>query len=154
MTKIAGHLMRNATPQEHTPLLKDLTGTGFLLRNTHIKRLRSTNAAVHLFDVIGPQGNRLGVANLVVEPSVDAIRDFGHVCVTLAEDNSNSQLLTDAAQLLFDTAYKLGLKEIRVVSPKDHADSVCACEALNPDTTAEPLNRDGKSFLSYRYCKR
>ena len=153
MSRIGGNLLRDATPQEYRPLLADKVGNGFTLRNIDIKRMRSTNAAVHFFDVIDPQGNRLGVASLVLEPSVDVVRDFGHVCVTLAEGKSNPQLLADVGQLVFNTAYEHGLEEIRVVVPDDHAASVGACDALNPCATAERLSRDGESFLAYKYQK-
>lgn len=151
MTRPTGDLLRSATFQEDSPFLQDRAGSGFILRNVEIKRLRSTNAPVYLFEVLDPDNNRLGVASLVLEPSMDAVRDFGHVCVTLSENRSNHAFLACVGKSVFDAAYNLGLKTLRVVIPADHAASVGACELLQPRAAAEHLDRNGNSLLAYLY---
>lgn len=151
MAIISGDLLRSATQEESSSLLDDRRGNSFKVRNTAIKRLRSTGAPVHFFDVLEIHGERIGTASLILEASGDAVRDFGHVCVTLNEDKSTSQLLADVAQLVFHIAYDLGLENLRVVIPDDHHISVRACELLEPCKSPERFGRMGKSFAAYPY---
>ena len=151
MTRPARKMLRRATLQDDSRLLGDHVGDGFILRNTSIRRMRGTNAPVHFFHVLDHQGSRFGIASLVIEPSIDAVRDFGHVCVTLAKDRSSSELLVEVAKLIVNVAYSLGLRQLRIVVPHDHPDSISACNALGPHAPAERHDCDEKSLLAYQY---
>jgi hypothetical protein len=152
MTKITGDLMREAAGED-CQLLAELKGDGFVVRNTAVKRMKSTDAPVYLFDVIDTGGNRIGVASLVCEPALEAVREFGHVCVTLAEKASNATLVANVASVVFGKAYEMGLDHLRVVIPQDHAASVAACEALGPQGVIESFESRGQRFLAYSFQK-
>jgi hypothetical protein len=152
MTRITGDLMREVAGED-CKLLPDLKGDGFVVRNTAVKRMKSTDAPVYLFEVIDTGRNRIGVASLVCERALDAVREFGHVCVTLAEQASNAILLANVASVVFGKAYEMGLDHLRVVIPHDHAPSIAACEALRPQGVIESLELRGQQFLAYSFQK-
>lgn len=147
-------VLREATIGEYAPLVPDMAVGGFTLRNTVVERTRDTGAPVHQFDIIDEAGDRVGRANLVLEESSSVIRDYGHVCVTLAEKLASGRLLADFVRTLFEVANKTGLHEFRLVVPQDHQPSVECCELLHPSGMAEALTVNERQFFVYHYPRK
>lgn len=144
-------VLRDATTEEFVPLLPDITVGGFTLRNTVVERTRDTGAPVYQFDIMAAAGERVGRANLVLEGSSSVIRDYGHVCATLAEQLTSGRLLAELVRTLFEVANETGLHEFRLVVPQDHRPSVECCELLRPSGAAEALTVNERQFFVYHY---
>lgn len=129
-----------------------VSGRGdFTLRETATRRLKASAGTVHQFDVLATDDRRLGIACVTLEVPPALVREFGHVCVTLAEAHSTAVRFAEVATALFDATFRCRVAEIRVVVPGDHTPSLQACVSLHPAGPAESFDLRGNRYFAFRY---
>ncbi len=151
MTIMSGNFLRNPEINETMALLPDMEASELTVQNVSIRRMRDSGSPVFFFDVIDRDGEKVGIASLVDEEYSDAVRDYGHVCVTLSEVLSHELLLAEIAREIFKVARGKGLARLRLVVPPSHGQSINACLLLQPEGEAETLEVGGKNFLAFHY---
>ncbi|SEK10355.1 MULTISPECIES: hypothetical protein [unclassified Variovorax] len=153
MTSPARSLLRAAALEEEIDLPARMVGEGFQIAARSQKIYIATGAHVVFFEVFSDDGERIGIANAILEPRAEAVSGIGHVCVTLSEQRSNAELLAQIADVLVDYAVEAGLTEVMIVVPASHADSVEACCRLDPlSCAATRISQDveGQAYVYRR----
>jgi len=151
MTSPARSLLRAPAPQEEIGLPARMVGEGFQIAARSQKTFVATGAPVVFFDVLSDDGERIGMANAILEPHAAAVAGIGHVCVTLSEAHASAELLTQVADVLVDYAFDSGVPEVMIVVPQSHADSVEACCRLDPVSSAATHLGHGVEGQAYMY---
>lgn len=151
MTSPARSLLRAPAPEEEIGLPARMVGEGFQIAARSQKTFVATGAPVVFFDVLSDDGERIGMANAILEPHAAAVAGIGHVCVTLSEAHASAELLTQVADVLVDYAFDSGVPEVMIVVPQSHADSVEACCRLDPVSSAATHLGHGVEGQAYMY---
>ncbi|MBT2336420.1 hypothetical protein J7E49_21220 [Variovorax paradoxus] len=151
MTSPARSLLRTPAPEEQIDLPARMVGEGFQIAARSQKTYVATGAPVVFFDIVSDDGNRIGIANAILEPRADAVAGIGHVCVTLSEEHASVELLTQIADVLVDYALESGLSEVMIVVPGSHSDAVEACCRLDPVSSAATRIGHGVEGQAYLY---
>jgi len=144
-------LLRDPALEEKIDLPPRMVGEGFQIAARSQKTYIATGAPVVFFDVLSDDGDRIGIANAILEPRADAVAGVGHVCVTLSEEHASAELLTQIADVLVDYAFDSGLPEVMIVVPGSHSDSVEACCRLDPVSSAATRIGQGVEAQAYMY---
>lgn len=151
MTSPARSLLRTPAPGKEIDLPARMVGEGFQIAARSQKTYVATGAPVVFFDVLSDNGERIGIANAILEPRSEAVAGIGHVCVTLSEAHASVELLTQVADVLVDYALDSGLREVMIVVPQSHADSVEACCRLDPVSSGATHLGHGVEGQVYMY---
>lgn len=144
--------LRPPSQDEEQALPENLIGDGFNIIAQYQRIYKPSNAPAFFFDVLADDGERIGIANLIMEPDKTKVAAVGHLCATLSEKHSDATLLYKVARLLRDYQFEVGYPEVLIVIPTAHIPSVEACILLKPIDTVSTQTEDGKEGRAYTYA--
>jgi hypothetical protein len=151
VVKVDTKSLRKPSAVELAPLPSKLSGAGFYVEAHSHKIYSPSGAPVFLFHVQSESGERIGIANVILEPDRLQVHKVGHVCVTLSDKHATTDRLTEVADALLDYVFRSGLREALIVVPSAHQLSVDACRLLKPISEAPTESEDGTPLIAYLF---
>ena len=143
--------LREPLPEERQELPPELSGNGFRLIAHSQKIYLPTGAPAFFFDVLSDAGDKVGIANVIVEPDRTSVASVGNLCAMLSEECLNVELLSKVADTLIGYSFDAGLPEVLIVVPVAHAPSTEACTLLRPASSTIACTKAGEDAIAYTY---
>jgi len=140
MTKVLGTDIRDPEGDEPYVRPEKLAIKDYMLSPTGIKIFKPSGAPVHFFEILSPDGTKIGRASAILEPDTEKVKHVGQVCVTVAESHSSAQLMAEVGLCLARHCKEHGVSTIRFVVPKKAAAAVDACKIAGAIETGELIS--------------